>query len=428
MTPQLQNQSLLQPSGGELFRMEKSVMTKNNFMDLAAISGDSIPEALLEYICYEHQYNIFGYGILDPVDFSKKFKFSTKYILGHHPDPYQKQLQKAFFNSTPRGNLRQRIYVEDGIRQDLICASRIENALYILANCPLNVTSTAVIEDNKLIRQYGSLRVLEQFAIIQDSKTGKISFTYKLDDKFRRNLTSMYLTTRLDSLAALRKTRLGSLYVFLLKLRDALFSEGRTETDVINTPNFDYLCSLADVPEYPEPKYRKRDLKKALERVKEETELQFEVQWVQGSGKERYTPLFKFSPSEGDLVGGDGNRYVKICRERERIDVAIHEFIHNLVEVCPFKGNRVSEDAENFFFEWIRSEDPQQERLIQFALEKTFVNLGCGIPRDIPDRIKLFRFYAERRPGAEFQQWIREIFNGGHGFSIPVFKCIDENR
>ena len=34
-----------------LFRMEKSVMTKSNFDGLSEVSGDNIPEALLEYIC-----------------------------------------------------------------------------------------------------------------------------------------------------------------------------------------------------------------------------------------------------------------------------------------------------------------------------------------------------------------------------------------
>lgn len=427
MTQSSKQQTLLQPSGGELFRMEKSVMTKDNFLDLSSVSGDTISEALLEYICYEHQYNIFGYGILDPIDFANKFRFSTKYLFGLHPSPYQKKIQENFFNNSSRGNLRQRIY-SDVKSSELICGSRIENALYILANFPLHVTSTAVLEDQTLIRQYGSLRVLEQFAIIQDGKTGKITYAYKLDDKFRRNLTSMYLTTRLDSLAALRKTGLGILYVFLLKLRDALFSEGRTQTYVGNTPAFDYLCSLADIPEYDEAKYRKRDLNKAFKRISADTELQFSVNWEYGNGKERYTPVFIFQPAEGDIVGTGCQTYVKICRERERIDIAVHEFIHNLVEVCPFSGNRASAEAEDFFFGWIKSTDPQQELLIRYALEKTFVNIGCGIPRDIPDRIKLFRFYAERRPRNEFQSWIREIFIGSHGFSVPVFKCIDEKR
>jgi len=416
-----------QSSGGELFRMEKSVLTKANFTDLAAVSGDSIPEALLEYICYEHQYNIFGYGILDPLEFAKKFKFSTKYLFGKHSEPYQKTLRKIVCDGSSQ-NRRLRTFAGEEVHSDLICDNRIENAFFILANFPLNVTSTAVLEDKMLVRQYGSLRVLEQFAIIQDGRTGKVTYAYKLDDKFRRNLTSMYLTTRLESLASLRKSGLGILYLFLLKLRDALFSEGKTKTDTFNTPEFEYLCNLADIPDYPEAKYRKRDLNKALKRITAETELVFDVEWVRGCGKERYVPLFAFTPGNQCFVGTPDQRFVKICREMERIDIAVHEFIHNLVEVCPYKGHRASVEAEKFFYEWIRSDSPDSELLMKYALEKTFVNLGCGIPRDIPDRIKLFRFYAERKSPSEFKTWLRDLFAGSHGFSVPVFRCIDEKK
>ena len=88
-----------------LFRMEKSVMTKSNFDGLSEVSGDNIPEALLEYICYEHQYNIFGYGILDPVEFAGRFHFSLSKILASHPEPYQLQLRKLH-GSASRQNYR----------------------------------------------------------------------------------------------------------------------------------------------------------------------------------------------------------------------------------------------------------------------------------------------------------------------------------
>ena len=412
----------------ELFRMEKSIMTKANFDEMGLVSGDNIPEALLEYICYEHQYNIFGFGILDPAEFAREFRFSVNYLMGRHPDPYQFQLRKLVFKGQNSQNKRLRLST-DGIGQEnLICSSRLENALFILANCALNITATSVLEDQTLIRQYGSLRVLEQFTMIQDGRTGKVTYAYKLDDKFRRNLSSMYLTTRRDSLVSLRKSGLGPLYIFLLKLRDALFAEGRTETELGSTPTYEYLCELVGIPQGGEPKYRKRNLNMAISKIRMETELDFHLEWVFGGGKERYTPIFRFFPNSSQIVATPDNRFAKICRERERIDIAVHEFKHNLIEVCPLEGRRYTKDAEDFFFSWIRSDGPETEGLIRYAMERTFVNLGCGIPLDVPERIKLFRFYASRRGSEEMDTWLRELFCGSHGFSVPVFRCRDERR
>ena len=64
--------------------------------------------------------------------------------------------------------------------------------------------------------------------------------------------------------------------------------------------------------------------------------------------------------------------------------------------------------------------------MIAFALEKTFVNIGSGIPPDIPARVRLFSLYAESRGREGFDAWLRELFGGNHGFSVPGFRCVDD--
>ncbi len=407
----------------DIFRMEKSVLTKSNFDELSLISGDRIPEALLEFICYEHQWNIFGYGVLDPTEFARSFKFSKQFLASQHEDPYQLQLRRVLKKSERVNRRKTRAsHVE---QNDIICGNRLENALFILANYALKVTSTSVLEDKTLIRQYGFLRVIESFSMIQDGKTGKVIYSYKLDRNFRRNLSSLYLTTRKDSFVSLRKSGLGVLYVFLLKLRDALFNQGRSSTDLYSTPDFEYLCALASVNEYSEPKYRKRDLKQALEKIRKKTELSFDVEWVRGNGKERYVPLFHFIPT----LAFNNERANSVRRRAERISVAVLEFKHNLIEICPFAGRKFDSEAEEFFFDWLKSEDPEQLRAIGFALEKTFVNLGCGIPPDITQRVHLLSRLAETRDTSSFDLWVREIFsNTSRGFQIPRFKCEDSKE
>ena len=412
----------------ELFRMEKSVMTKSNFEELGMVSGDAIPEALLEYICYEHQYNIFGYGLLDPAEFARMFHFSHNHLTGKHDSPYQFQLRKILQKGATPKNRRLRLGTGHTSPEDMICESRIENALFILANYALNVTATAVLEDHTLIRQFGFLRVLESFTMIQDGKTGKVTYAYKLADNFRRNLSSMYLTTSRDSLVSLRKSGLGSLYVFLLKLRDALFSQGKTTTDISNTPDFEYLCDLAGVADYDEPKYRKRDLNLALRKIQNNTEIEFTVSWGGTAGRQKYTPIFQFMQTSGLLFGTPDTRYVRVMRDRERIDIAVHEFKHNLVEICPFNGNRYSERAEDFFFEWIKSDDPEHIRMMVYALEKTFINIGSGIPANIESRINLFQHHARMHGSKGFDEWLRDIFSSQMGFPVPTFICKGDER
>ncbi len=406
----------------DIFRMEKSVLTKSNFDELSMISGDRIPEALLEYICYEHQWNIFGYGILDPSEFARSFKFSRQYLLGRHDDPYQLQLRKIL-RKNQRENRRKTRTPHLG-QDEIICGNRLENALFILANYALKVTSTSVLEDKTLIRQYGFLRVIESFSMVQEGKTGKIIYTYKLDRNFRRNLSSLYLTTRKDSFVSLRKSGLGVLYVFLLKLRDALFSQGRSSTDIYTTPEFEYLCSLGSIHQYDEPKYRKRDLRQALEKIRKKTELAFDIEWVKGNGKERYVPLFHFVPS----LDFNNERANAVRRYTERISVAVLEFKHNLIEICPFDGRRFDSEAENFFFGWLKSQDPEHLRAMGFALEKTFINLGCGIPGDVTQRIQLLSHLACTRDRSNIDSWLRDIFcDSVRGFQLPRFRC-GENK
>ncbi len=403
----------------EQFRMEKSVLTKANFDELSMISGDRIPEALLQYICYEHQWNVFGYGVLDPSVFANSFRFSGNYLLSAHENPYQLQLRKILKNGIRKVNRLKARSSHKG-QDEFICANRLENALFILANYQLNVTSTSVIDDRILVRQIGFLRVIESFAMIQDLKTGKILYTYRLNDNFRRNLSSLYLTAKRGSFISLRRSGLGVLYTFLLTLRDAVFAKGRSSTEINNTPDFEHLCSLADISQNKEPKYRKRDLNLAFDKIRKVTELEFDVEWVKGDGIERYVPLLHFIPS----LDFTSESVANVRRYNERISVAVLEFKHNLAEICPYPGNRFDSEAEKYFYSWLKTDNPEEIRSIRFALEKTFVNLGCGIPGDIAQRVSYMQHLASCKDPEDIDRWLSLIFSdNSRKFQIPKFHC-----
>ncbi len=438
LTPRIPDNNPLASS--ERFRMEQSVVSKTNFDLLMNISKDRIPETLLEYICYEHQYNVFGFGVLDPEQFAKRFHFSAAFLREIHKDPYQirvRGIQMEKVDRRKRSAQDKDVEVMDadgdipafaeerGEGKDVTCFTRLENALYILANFPLEVTTTSVVESRTLIRRYESLRVLRSFSYIQDTTTGKILYTYELEPDFRRNLSSLYLSVDINSLIKLRKSGLGALYLFLVKVRDATFHEGKSCTDP-GRPDFDYLCELADIPDYNGTrKYRKRDLKSILKKISDNTDLTFSVDWLPDDSGEKYTPILYFIPELGQVVGGPNSVLQKRKRESERILVACSEFKYNLAQACAYGRAPHSSAAEDFFFEWIRRDDDDSVGQMRTALAKTFINLGYAVPTDLANRIELFCWYASREKREDFDKWLPEIFNGNHGFTFPKVRKIE---
>lgn len=423
----------------ERFRMEQSVVSKENFDLLKNISKDRIPETLLEYICYEHQYNVFGYGILDPEEFAKRFHFSASFLREQHEEPYQIRVRGISPEKTDKRKRKQNSSTEHqkqnaipalfdeeaGKGKGLTCFTRLENALYVLANFPLEVTTTAVLEDNSLIRKYSSMRVLKSFTYRQDAITGKILYTYELEPDFRRNLSTLYLYVDINSLVRLRRSGLGALYLFLVKVKDATFYNGKTCTDP-GRPSFDYLCKLADINEYNgNKKYRKRDLKTSLKKIAEKTDLRFTIDWTPDESGEKYTPIFYFIPELGQIIGEPNSSREKSRREMERILVACMEFKYNLAQACNCKEELYTEAAEEFFYDWIRKTDKKTIDQMRTALAKTFINLGYVVPENLSKRIELFCWFASREKKEDIDKWLPEVFQGNHGFSFPQQRKIN---
>lgn len=422
--------------GADRFRMEQSVVSKNNFDLLKNISKDRIPETLLEYICYEHQYNVFGFGVLDPDQFAKRFHFDSQFLRERHEDPYQirvrgvkmekvnRRLKRFSAEDVPNTKERSPLDEEKGKGGDIACFSRLENALYVLANFPLDVTATFVLENRALVRKYTSMRVLKSFSFVQDAVTGKILYTYELEPDFRRNLSSLYLSVDINSLVRLRKSGLGALYLFLVKVRDAVYHDGKSCTEA-GRPSFAYLCNLADIPEYAgNIKYRKRDLKARLAKIAGSTDLQFTVDWVNDGSGEKYAPVLYFTPELGQTVGGASDRG---RRDAEKVLVACSEFKYNLARACDYGRAFHTSEAEDYFFEWIRHNDSDTVEQMRTALTKTFINLGYSVPTDVPGRIELFCWFAARERREDFDKWLPEVFTGNHGFSFPKVRKIDSD-
>ena len=377
----------------DIFRMERSILNKKNIDTLNRISENDIPEHLLYYISYEHQYNIFGYGIIDPESFAMLFGYSSLELKRKHPNPFQRQL-KIIAEGEKRKSLRTRKGNE--IKNDeIVCDTKLENALFILSNFPLRLTSTTIVDNAYLVRSQETFLVLDNFTIIQDIKTGKVHYLYHVNDKFRRNLSTFYQNMSLNSLINLRGTKATKLYRHILAFRDALFAQGMSSNTPETAPDFDYLCELAEISKNLLPKYRKDKLKTALNKIATLTELKFKYEWVKGSKeKEKYTLILHFDTTFGDIPLLNSLTHTQESKKRsDKINIVVNEFKHNLYNLCPLRENRYSDTAKQDFHRWLMSLDNEDEKTVQdlcLELKLAFVNAGCKSPNLLESRINNF--------------------------------------
>lgn len=393
----------------EILRIERNIMSKKNLDYLYRATGDRVAENLILYITYQHQYDLFGYGTLDPEEFASFCKYSTRYLREKVNNPLQAQMHKTPKNqkkTTSRQSLDTNI-------DDVICENRIENAFYALANYPLDIVNTYTQNDKYLIRAFGSTLLLDFVIFLTDKNTGKTTIHYRLAEKFRLNLLSYYLNINPQSLVGLRKSGLTAMYIFLVRMKEALFAQGRTNTTPETTPEFEYLCSLCDIEKDTEPKTKKMLLNRAIATIQKTTELSFTVEWVKNYAQQKYTPLFNFEPQLGDLIEiPEHKRMNYIEREKEKIKIAVAEFKFNLINACPVEERSSSAEAENFFYEWIQTDDPEEIKTITDQLRKTITNIGCKTPDDIEERIRVFNKYAKEKDRTELDSWLAELFSG----------------
>ena len=389
----------------DYFRMERSVIENHmNMRRLHEISGDYVAETILYYICYEHQYNIFGFGRLDPEEFARKFGFARSYLRERHESPYCEALNRG--GGTGRTD-RKRRRPEDLDESSM--TSRIENALFILAHLPLGISVT-VESERRRTTSYTPIRVIKKIIINQDKGTGKVTYTYQMDEDFVRNTSNLYLKTNTASLISLRKTGGVQLYHFLLRLKASLFEQGLTGSPAgERAPKFDFLCEKGGINPNQEPKYRKRDLNAILRTINERTELDFEVEWTRDGGGNKYVPVFHFTPSPYDIVGE--SLYAAHMRKDERMDVLCVEVKHQLIRKCPYRDLESVDKGESMFFEWLGTDTPEMLKIIEAALTDSYVSVRKRIPADLTERAERLMWLASRQDRKDFDKWIMSIIS-----------------
>lgn len=295
-----------------LFRLDKNVA--HNIRDFRAFDEDKqLIKALITYFSYSLQNDLFGYGILDPHEFSRKMGFTPNYLRSKHPNPACfKEMTPSEIEETYRTQER---YPEH--REYRVFDSIFENALYLLRYNRVKYTSSGVSfkqEGNEYVKiSLDEIQFLSELSIVfKKTKSGtKIFYTYRLTDSFINNISNYYLKSKIDSLKILRQPGLDELYLYLKNLMTTFALQGKCS----DMSSFDLLCELAYINS-KDASDRKTRLNNAFKILNEKTEIKVKLNWLRtGKSKFAYIPEVEFDREQLTLLTDNDS----INKERKSI-------------------------------------------------------------------------------------------------------------
>ena len=282
-----------------LFRLDKNVA--HNIRDFRAFQEDKqLIKALITYFSYSLQNDLFGYGTLDPHEFSKKMGFSANYLRSKHPNPECfKDMSASEIETMYRNQDRYPDYKEYRVFDSIL-----ENALYLLRYNRVKYTSAGVSfkqEGKEYVKiSLDEIQFLSELAVVfKKTKSGnKVFYTYRLTDSFINNISNYYLKSKIDSLKILRQPGLDELYLYLKNLMTTFALQNKCS----DMSSFDLLCELAYINS-KEATDRKKRLNNSFKILNEKTELKVKLNWLRvNKSKYAYIPEIEFDKEQLSLL------------------------------------------------------------------------------------------------------------------------------
>ena len=298
-----------------LIRIDRNIVHNiDGLFDLFEIGNDSMDDNLLRaviyYICYNYQQNLFTYSIFDPHSFAKEMDYTMAYLRAKHPQP-------LFLEDLKKKPKEEQDY---HLANNLPCyVNNIENALYtlwkkeVMFNYGAKFFNTTNKEVTLTAHQNVRIFILRnlQVTTIYSGKTKqrKTVYSMELDDRFVHNLTKYFIRSNKNILIDLRKSKLDILYLKILQQKErALLAK---EPKVI-FENFETLCRWAGVPQSKKngdavaSKKRKQLVINAFEAIKQKTDLNFTLTSTTARGQKfPYLFALQFNNLSTQIVAKD---------------------------------------------------------------------------------------------------------------------------
>ena len=181
-----------------------------DFKKIEDFQTRSILKSLLLYFSFQYEKDLFGYGKLDPVVFSKLFKYNRSNLSRYVENPKFKA---------------------DGLNTVVEWNTYLENALYILATTPVFEEYKGQDENYNVVgfKNYVILKEIFRYTP-KDKSRGKVKkyYQYVLDSSFEINLKKFFLNVNVGCYLEAKKWNGEDFYLQIMNIYNQSKMNGQT--------------------------------------------------------------------------------------------------------------------------------------------------------------------------------------------------------
>jgi hypothetical protein len=367
-----------------LVRIDRNIVHNiDNLFDLFGIGGadmdDNLLRAIIYYLCFNYQRNLFSYTIFDPYDFAEQFGYSTVYLRSKHPKPLFIEDLKEKPESERKAHL-------DGGYP--IYETNIENALYSLWKKEVLFSYgakfyTSTEKEEVLSHQNIRLFILRNLQVLE-TRSGKTRqhrtvYSVEMDERFVHSLTKYFIRGNKQTLIELRKSKLDVLYLKLLQYKEnALLQVQANPTTkpqlqplpqnsvTVELGKFEAMCRWAGVPAVKKDgaqvaaKSRKQQLLDALRTVNAKTDLSYTVSAVTRRGQKfpyNFSVTFNLAP-EAVIIKQNEDKEDRV----HLFDETLSRDLFTFWKSCYHKNNNPYSTNVNEFTKWVHRDTDYDEK------------------------------------------------------------------
>jgi hypothetical protein len=181
-----------------------------DFRKIEDFQTRSILKSLLLYFSFQYEKDLFGYGRLDPVEFSKMFNYDRRNLSRHVEEPK---------------------YKTDELNSNIEWNTYLENALYILATTPIFEEYKGQDENYNIVgfKNYIILKEILRYTPkkISSGKPKKY-YKYILDNSFETNLKKFFLNINVKYYLETRKWNGDDFYLQIMNIYNQSKKDGKS--------------------------------------------------------------------------------------------------------------------------------------------------------------------------------------------------------
>ncbi|CAM3261944.1 hypothetical protein [Elizabethkingia anophelis] len=225
---------------------------------------------LLVYFAKERQYNLFGFGTLDPIKFCEEMDLNQNHTIWNKVEnPRQKTL-----------------YTEEEIKRLKIPLydTALENALYCLSTDVYSFSEEVnkYLHKNQVnvsVNKLSTIQFIKQFErVTTTARNGKQRklYNYVLSQEFLDNLSFIFFNADPKNISISIKKSYEGLYMHLCNLKNEMFLRKKRAKEL----EFDYITELLNINS-TDPSYKKKKIIKAFAEILNYEDLKgvFNVTW-----------------------------------------------------------------------------------------------------------------------------------------------------